>query len=227
MRPITGLRDKERWYIYRNYDSAKQTFQNYPGVFEIGYSDNQYHPSKSGLEMMYKRNSNINAVRDQDIDISNDEQNYYFIFNRPINDSSIKLPTYTELIQHPTVKIYGDMEVTGTINCADLRILNQSITVINNSLETTNTIITESNTNIIENDIIVTANKLINNTHFNINSDNNESVQNVINNVDKLKTNNIFYYNNNNSIASFVKEYNKYSEISLDFLTIFTHDNDL
>ena len=203
-----------------------KTFQNYPGVFEIGYSDNQYHPSKSGLEMMYKRNSNINAVRDQDIDISNDEQNYYFIFNRPINDSSIKLPTYTELIQHPTVKIYGDMEVTGTINCADLRILNQSITVINNSLETTNTIITESNTNIIENDIIVIANKLINNTHFNINSDNNESVQNVINNVDKLKTNNIFYYNNNNSIASFVKEYNKYSEISLDFLTIFTHDND-
>ena len=224
--PITGLRDKERWYIYRNYDSAKQTFQNYPGVFEIGYSDNQYHPSKSGLEMMYKRNSNINAVRDQEIDISNDEQNYYFIFNRPINDSSIKLPTYTELIQHPTVKIYGDMEVIGTINCTDLKILNQSITVINNSLETTNTIVTESNTNIIENDIIVTANKLINNTHFNINSDNNESVQNVINNVDKLKTNNIFYYNNNNSIASFVKEYNKYYEISLDFLTIFTHDND-
>ena len=224
--PITGLRDKERWYIYRNYDSEKQTFQNYPGVFEIGYSDNQYHPSKSGLEMMYKRNNNITAVRDKEIDISNDEQNYYFIFNRPINDSSIKLPTYTELIQHPTVKIYGDMEVTGTINCTDLKILNQSITVINSSLETTNTIVTETNTNIIENDIIIVANKLINNTNFNINSDNNESVQNVINNVNKLNTNNIFYYNNDNSIASFVKQYNKYSEISLDFLTIFTHNND-
>jgi len=224
--PITGLRDKERWYIYRNYDSEKQTFQNYPGVFEIGYSDNQYHPSKSGLEMMYKRNNNITAVRDEEIDISNDEQNYYFIFNRPINDSSIKLPTYTELIQHPTVKIYGDMEVTGTINCTDLKILNQSITVINSSLETTNTIVTETNTNIIENDIIIVANKLINNTNFNINSDNNESVQNVINNVNKLNTNNIFYYNNDNSIASFVKQYNKYSEISLDFLTIFTHNND-
>ena len=224
--PITGLRDKERWYIYRNYDSTKQTIQNYPGVFEIGYSDNQYHPSKSGLEMMYKRNSNITAVRDEDIDILNDEQNYYFIFNRPINDSSIKLPTYTELIQHPTVKIYGDMEVIGTINCTDLKILNQSITVVNSSLETPNTIVTETNAELIENDIIITANKLINKTNFNINSDNNESLQNVINNVNKVGTNNIFYYNNNNSIASFVKQYNKYSDISLDFSTIFTHNND-
>ena len=59
--------------------------------------------------MMYKEIV-ILMQRDQDIDISNDEQIIIY-FNRPINDSSIKLPTYTELIQHPTVKIYGDMEV--------------------------------------------------------------------------------------------------------------------
>ena len=223
--PITGLRDKERWYIYRNYDTTKQTIENYPGVFEIGYSDNQYHPTKSGLEMMYKRNNNITAVRDEDINILNDAQNYYFIFNRPVNDTSIKLPTYTELIEHPTVKIYGDMQVTGTINCTDLRILNQSITVVNNSLEEPNIVNTENNTEIIESDIIITANKLINKTNSVINTDNNSSLENIINHVDKLNTNNIFYYNNNNSLVSLTKQYNKYSHNSLDFSTVFIHDN--
>lgn len=224
--PITGLRDKERWYIYRNYDTTKQTIENYPGVFEIGYSDNQYHPTKSGFEMMYKRNNNITAVRDEDINILNDAQNYYFIFNRPVNDTSIKLPTYTELIEHPTVKIYGDMQVTGTINCTDLRILNQSITVVNNSLEEPNIVNTETNTEIIENDIIITANKLINKTNSVINSDNNSSLENIRNHTDKLNTNNIFYYNNNNSLVSLTKQYNKYSDNSLDFSTVFIHDND-
>ena len=224
--PITGLRDKERWYIYRNYDTTKQTIENYPGVFEIGYSDNQYHPTKSGLEMMYKRNNNTIAVRDEDINILNDAQNYYFIFNRPVNDTSIKLPTYTELIEHPTVKIYGDMQVTGTINCTDLKILNQSITVVNNSLEEPNIVNTENNTEIIENDIIITANKLINKTNSVINTDNNSSLENIINHADKLNTNNIFYYNNNNSLVSLTKQYNKYSHNSLDFSTVFIHDND-
>ena len=174
--------------------------------------------------MMYKRNSNITlAVSDEDINISNDAQNYYFIFNRPVNDTSIKLPTYTELIEHPTVKIYGDMQVTGTINCTDLRILNQSITVVNNSLEEPNTVITETNTEIIENDIIITANKLINKTNSVINSDNNSSLENVRNHTDKLNTNNIFYYNNNNSLVSLTKQYNKYSDISLGFfVSIYT-----
>ena len=225
--PITGLRDKERWYIYRNYDNTKQTIQNYPGVFEIGYSDNQYHPTKSGLEMMYKRNNNTNAIRQQEVDISQDAQNYYFIFNRPINDTNTNLPTYSQLNNHPTVKVYGDMEVTGTVDCADLKILGRTIRIINDSLEPDETTIITDTVADIENDIEITANKFINKTNYNINTDNNnEFLQNIINNVNKLKTNNIFYYNNDNSIASFTKQYNKYTDISLDFSTIFTHDND-
>lgn len=223
--PITGLRDKERWYIYRNFDKTKQTIENYPGVFEIGYADNQYHPTKSGLEMMYKRNNNIIATRNEDIDTSNDSQNYYFIFNRPINDTSIKLPTYSELIEHPTVKIYGDMQVTGTINCTDLRILNESITVVNNYLDAPNIVNTETSSHFIHNDIILEANKLINKTQYTINTNNNLSLQEISTNIENINANNIFYYNNDKSLLSLTKKYNSYSDISLDFSTIFIHDN--
>lgn len=221
--PITGLKDKERWYIYRNYDTTKQTIKNYPGVFEIGYADNQYHPTKSGLEMMYKRNNTNIAIRNEDIK-ETDTQNYYFIFNRPVNDSTNKLPTYEELNQHPTIKVYGDVDIVGEISCSNLKILNQSITVVNNTLDNPNQIITQSDSHIVHSDITITADKLINKTNSIININNQNELN--LNNFDKFNTNNLFYYNNDKSILSFVKEYNHNDNISIDFSTIFKYDTD-
>ena len=114
--PITGNKDTEKWFIYRNHNDIIQTDNNYPGVLQFGYTDNEYHPNKAGLEIMYRRNNDTSINTTNPIN-ENDPQNYYFIFNR---DKDTTLPNDNNISSQKTVKIYGDIEVTGTVYCTNV-----------------------------------------------------------------------------------------------------------
>jgi len=133
--PITGETDDDRWYIYRNNKNEKKRikgFNNYPGIFEIGYADNSEIPNKSGLEIMYMRNTELipqaGAIT-QNVKNS-DDQSYFFVFNRP-KTSNLELEN---LNTSDTVKIYGNLTVDGIITCTS-NISNNSI-VVSQSSET-------------------------------------------------------------------------------------------
>lgn len=133
--PITGDTDDDRWYIYRNNKNENKRiegFNNYPGIFEIGYTDDKNIPDKSGLEIMYKRNTNLisqaGAISPEATD--DDDRSYFFVFNRP-KTSNLELEN---LNTSDTVKIYGNLTVDGIISSSS-NIYNESI-IVTQSAET-------------------------------------------------------------------------------------------
>ena len=211
--PITGLSEKERWYIYRNYDEAKQTIDNYPGVFEIGYADNQYHSTKSGLEMMYRRNKNTQAVSTFNQVQSTDTQEYYFIFNRPLSSN---LPI-SDLRSEPTVKIYGDLEVDGDIRLSgNVHIGGEMVGVA----DLPDYIQTDDNGYdvLLENNVVIKANKLVNITNNIINVNNENNFQHIEDNIEIFNTNMLNCFDNNKSSLSLTKANN--NTVSIDFSTV-------
>ena len=221
---ITGDRNSDRWYIYRNHDSSKQNVINYPGVFEIGYSDTQIHPNKSGLEIMYRRDITHKGYVDHTKPpTENDEQEYYFIFNRP-KGAEYELPNTNinnEITKQKTVKIYGDVE-TDTLHCSNIIIdgVNLNTYLLNNSsgndnsytpIQTVNTsyeapLIRNNLMEIIEDNVeLYGYTNYIHHSNATIIGNYDANNENVFN---KLYSNNIVLYGeNNNSIASFISPY--------------------
>lgn len=210
--PITGNKNTEKWYIYRNHNEYIQTDNNYPGVLQFGYTDNTYHPNKAGLEIMYRRNNDpsINTINPIN---ENDNQNYYFIFNR---DKNTSLPNDSSIASQKTVKIYGDLDVTGTVHC-DKVVLANGIEIIDTVSGTQITTTNYANPELIQsqNDIELSGKQLswlytdktiiglydTNIINF-INTNNNDIQKNILKNT--------MIYNNTTeeSIVSFVKPYN-------------------
>lgn len=228
--PITGNKNTEKWYIYRNHNEYIQTDNNYPGVLQFGYTDNTYHPDKAGLEIMYRRNNESTINTTNEIN-DNDTQNYYFIFNR---DKNTSLPNDSSITSQKTVKIYGDLDVTGTVHC-DKVILAGGIEVSQGTNGTQiSTSTNQTNPEVIQsqNDIELSGKQLSwlysdktiiglydsNIVNF-INTNKNDIENNVVKNT-------LIYQNSvNDSIASFVKPYNNINIADFDLKLKYFDDN--
>ena len=206
--------NKEKWYIYRNYEANFNS-----GILEIGYmtgaeqgADN-IHPSQSGLEI-----------------IKNDS-NYYFIYNR--KDES--LPTQSDLSSgHPTTKIYGNIEIVGNINfTGDITKDGELITLGTDSSSgsgsgpTLKSVTTDPiqslDTDVGTDDVLMLGDKIIfRTTEKQINTTTTIGDEFFDNLIQYYDTNILSYYNNNNSLTTFVKEYsNGYNNPIFDFSSIF------
>ena len=95
---------------------------------------------------------NINTISE------NDPQNYYFIFNR---DKNTSLPNDNSISSQKTVKIYGDLDVTGTVHC-DKVILSSGIEITQSNSGTQISTTTNTNPEIIQsqNDIELSGKQL-------------------------------------------------------------------
>lgn len=221
--PITGIKEKEKWFIYRNHDNNIQTTNNYPGVLQFGYTDNQYHPDKAGLEIMYRRNTNEQIDYNEDIK-QTDSRNYYFLFNRPKDET---LPNDNNISDLKTVTIFGDIKVTGSIFCDNIN-QDSVTTTTTQSLRSSDTIASSFD---VENDVLLLGKKvsiLYNNDkcifgNLDLNIDNFINYNNTDNNI-------IFYNNQNNPITSFIKPFditNSKNESSIELkLKFFDYEND-
>lgn len=228
--PITGNKNTEKWYIYRNHNEYIQTDNNYPGILQFGYTDNTYHPNKAGLEIMYRRNNDTTINTANEI-TENDQQNYYFIFNR---DKNTSLPNDSSISTQKTVKIYGDLDVTGTVHC-DKVILAGGIEVSQGTNGTQiSTSTNQTNPEVIQsqNDIELSGNLLSwlysdktviglydsNIVNF-INTNKNDIQNNVVKNT-------LIYQDSiDHSIASFVKPYNNINIADFDLKLKYFDDN--
>lgn len=222
--PITGIKEKEKWFIYRNHDNNIQTTNNYPGVLQFGYTDNQYHPDKAGLEIMYRRNNNEQVDYNINIEDS-DSRNYYFLFNRPKDQI---LPNDNSISDLKTVTIYGDIRVTGSIFCDNI---NQESTTNTNTNSELRNIESIANVFDVQDDVLLIGKKvsllynndkcIIGNLDLNI-----DSYINYNNN----DTNIIFYNNQNKPICSYIKPFeitNSKNESSIELkLKHFNYNTD-
>lgn len=227
--PITGNKNTEKWYIYRNHNELIQTDNNYPGILEFGYTDNTYHPNKAGLEIMYRRNNDTTINTINPINES-DQQNYYFIFNR---DKNTSLPNDSSISSQKTVKIYGDLDVTGTVHC-DKVILSSGIEITQNNSGTQISTNTNTNPEIIQsqNDIELSGKKLswlyTDKTVIGLYDSN---IVNFINTNDNdinsslVKNTMIYNDTSEHSIASFVKPYNNSNIADFDLKLKYFDDN--
>jgi hypothetical protein len=211
--PSTGNRDKDRWYIYRNHDNLVQTIDNYPGIFEIGYSDNEFHTNKSGLEIFYRRNNN-SIVSSSQPPNPDDPQNYFFVFNRP----------KTEIIDHDyinniknkkTVEIYGDLDVKGRIFINGVELDN----IGEHSHSIGDTIVPGTTTNIyndpseITDDIEITGKNIgIFQKIRTVIGDYDINSVDIMNNVNEDQNNNVIFYTaDNKCVSSFISTYEKHT----------------
>ena len=211
----TGVdNNKEKWYIYRNYEANFNS-----GILEIGYmtgtgqgADN-IHPSQSGLEI-----------------IKNDS-NYYFIYNR----KGESLPTLSELSTgHPTTKIYGNIEIVGNINfTGDIKKNGELITLGSDSSSgsgsgpilksVTTEPIQSLDTDVGTDDLLMVGDKIIfRTTEKQINTTTTIGGDFFDNLIQYYDTNILSYYDNNKSLTTFVKDYsNSGNNTIFDFSSIF------
>ena len=223
--PIIGNTDDDRWYIYRNNKNENKN-KNYPGIFEIGYADNQITPDKSGLEIMYKRNTKLTAqagaIKPEITD--DDDRSYFFVFNRP-TASNLNLET---LNTNDTVTIYGNLNVDGIITSSS-NIYERSI-IVTQSEETIrdNRRITINNN---LNDIKLTGSDILSfyDKSYFIGKYNSEKEQTKLENYlssDSLHNhNNVMIYSYQSDVLSIQSDYNSY-ENNTEFELATLKDNE-
>ena len=220
-----GNKEKDKWYIYRNH-LLQNKGDNYPGALQIGYTDNELHPTKSGLDILYRRNQNI-SINEPVSD--NDTRDYYFVFNKPNNTDLFPNNNINDLNDLETLTVYGNIKIYGTIFCDEIQ--SQNGTNIVNTTNTNNEQ-TSTNNNLTLEDVINTNDVNLNGYNINLLYNNSSIIANYDNNVLNLINNNsydniIFYNHNNSSISSFIKPYNDNNKISYFDLktTYFSYDD--
>ena len=211
--PSTGNRDKDRWYIYRNHDNLVQTIDNYPGIFEIGYSDNEFHTNKSGLEIFYRRNNNSIISSSQPAN-PEDPQNYYFVFNRP--KTEIIDPDYINNIKNKkTVEIYGDLDVKGRIfiNGVELDNIGEHSHSIGDTIVPGTTTNVYHDPNEINDDIEITGKNIgIFQKIRTVIGDYDINSVDIMNNVNDNENNNVIFYTaDDKCVSSFISTYEKHT----------------
>ena len=211
--PSTGNRDKDRWYIYRNHDNLVQTIDNYPGIFEIGYSDNEFHTNKSGLEIFYRRNNNSIISSSQPAN-PEDPQNYYFVFNRP--KTEIIDPDYINNIKNKkTVEIYGDLDVKGRIfiNGIELDNIGEHSHSIGDSIVPSTTTNIYHDPNEITDDIEITGKNIgIFQKIRTVIGDYDINSVDIMNNINENENNNVIFYTaDDKCVSSFISTYEKHT----------------